>query len=74
MNNNKINLLPNSKHFDENTKIQKHENSKTCKEDFSMHIPDEKNNGINCVEETEQEIKKAKILFFSRLKNKILKT
>lgn len=41
MNNNKINLLPNSKHFDNNDKTQKHKNTKIQKEDFPMHIPDE---------------------------------
>lgn len=41
MNNNKINLLPNSKHFNDNNETQKHKNAKTQKENFLMRIPNE---------------------------------
>lgn len=41
MNDNNINLLPNSKHLDDNNETEKHKDAKTRKEDFLMHIPNE---------------------------------
>lgn len=44
MNNNKMNLLPNSKHFDNNNGKLENRNPKPNTENFPMHIPDEEDN------------------------------